>query len=43
MLPYISEFIGTAIMILLGCGVCAGVSLKKSGMLGGSTVHVTLG
>lgn len=30
MSPYAAEFIGTMILIALGGGVCAGVSLKKS-------------
>lgn len=30
MSPYAAEFIGTMILIVLGSGVCAGVSLKKS-------------
>lgn len=30
MSPYTAEFIGTMILIVLGSGVCAGVSLKKS-------------
>ena len=28
--PFWGELVGTAILILLGCGVCAGVSLQKS-------------
>ena len=32
MLPYIAEFLGTALLILLGGGVCANVNLRKSGM-----------
>ena len=31
MLPYIAEFLGTMILILLGDGVVANVSLNKSG------------
>lgn len=41
MLPYISEFLGTMILILLGCGVCCNVNLDKSGMKGGGTVQIT--
>lgn len=43
MLPYLAEFIGTALLVLLGDGVCANVNLNKSGMKGGGTVHITLG
>lgn len=42
MLPYIAEFIGTMLLILLGDGVVANVSLEKSGMKGGGTVQITL-
>ena len=28
--PYISEFVGTTILLLLGAGVVANVSLKKT-------------
>lgn len=43
MLPYIAEFIGTAMLLLLGCGVVANVSLEKSGMKSGSGVMITMG
>lgn len=43
MLPYLAEFIGTALLVLLGDGVCANVNLSKSGMKGGGTVHIALG
>lgn len=42
MLPYISEFIGTALLIILGCGVVANVNLNKSGMKGAGSIQVTL-
>lgn len=42
MLPYIAEFVGSAILLLLGTSVCANVSLKKSGMEGGGMVQITL-
>lgn len=42
MLPYISEFIGTALLLLLGTGVVANVNLKKSGMFGGGVVVITI-
>ena len=43
MLPYVSEFIGTAIMMILGNGLCANVNLDKSNMKGSGYVHVTIG
>jgi len=39
----IAEFIGTAFLVLLGDGVCCNVSLNKSGMKGGNTVHILIG
>ena len=36
------EFLGTMIMILLGCGVVACVSLKKSKGEGGTRTHTVL-
>ena len=42
MLPYIAEFIGTMLLILLGDGVVANVNLNKSGMKGGGSVQITL-
>ena len=43
MKPLIGEFIGTALLVLLGDGVCCNVSLNKSGMKGGNTVHILIG
>ena len=43
MQAYIGEFIGTALLVLLGDGVCCNVSLNKSGMKGGNTVHILIG
>jgi len=43
MLRYLAEFIGTAILIILGDGVCANVNLNKSGMKGAGAVQITLG
>ena len=40
---YLAEFIGTAILTLLGCGVVAGVSLARSKALNGGWIVVTLG
>ena len=42
MLPYIAEFLGTMILIILGDGVVANVNLNKSGMKGGGTVKITI-
>jgi len=42
MQAYIGEFIGTALLVLLGDGVCCNVSLNKSGMKGGNTVHILI-
>ncbi len=42
MLPYIGEFIGTFMLILLGNGVVANVSLNKSGMKDAGAVQITL-
>ncbi len=43
MQAYIAEFIGTAMLVLLGDGVCCNVSLNKSGMKGGNSVHILIG
>lgn len=43
MLEFISEFIGTMLLILLGDGVVANVNLNKSGMKGGGTLQITVG
>lgn len=42
MLPYIAEFLGTMILILLGDGVVANVTLNKSGMKGAGSIQITL-
>lgn len=42
MLPYVAEFVGTALLILLGTSVVANVNLKKSGMSGGGVVVITI-
>ncbi len=42
MLAYISEFLGTMILILLGDGVVANVNLEKSGMKGAGATQITL-
>lgn len=42
MLPYIAEFLGTMILILLGDGVVANVTLNKSGMKGAGSIQITI-
>lgn len=41
MLIFIAELIGTMMLIVLGCGVCANVSLNKSGMKGAGSIQIT--
>ena len=41
MLPFIGEFIGTMLLIILGDGVVANVTLNKSGMRGAGSVQIT--
>lgn len=41
MLAYIAEFIGTFMLILLGDGVVANVTLNKSGMKGAGSIQIT--
>lgn len=43
MLPYIGEFLGTMILILLGDGVVANACLNKTGMKGAGALHITMG
>lgn len=42
-LVFLSEIVGTAILILLGCGVVANVALAKNKGLGGGFLMVTIG
>lgn len=42
MTPYIAEFVGTMILIILGDGVVANVNLNKSGMKGAGSIQITL-
>ena len=42
MLPYLAEFLGTMLLILLGDGVVANVTLNKSGMKGAGSIQITL-
>lgn len=41
MLPYLAEFLGTMILIILGDGVVANVNLNKSGMKGAGPIQIT--
>jgi len=43
MQAYLCEFIGTAMLVLLGDGVCMNVSLNKSGFKGSSTTLIAIG
>ncbi|MDD6288741.1 MAG: aquaporin family protein [Eggerthellales bacterium] len=43
MTPYICEFLGTMILVMLGDSVVCNVNLKKSNMFGGGVVIITLG
>ncbi len=40
---FLAELIGTAMLVMLGDGVCCNISLNKSGMKGGNTVHIGIG
>lgn len=42
MMPYIGEFIGTAMLVLLGDCVVANCTLDKSGMKGGGSLQITV-
>ena len=41
MLPYLAEFIGTCLLILLGDGVVANTLLNRSGMKGAGPIQIT--
>ncbi len=43
MQAYIAEFVGTALLVILGDGVCCNVSLEKSGFKGGGPVYILIG
>ncbi|MCR4589273.1 MAG: aquaporin family protein [Lachnospiraceae bacterium] len=43
MQAYIAEFVGTALLVLLGDGVCCNVNLEKSGFKGGGAVYILIG
>lgn len=40
---FMAELVGTCLLIILGCGVCANVNLNKSGMKGAGVVQITIG
>ncbi|WP_374706287.1 MIP/aquaporin family protein [Paenibacillus sp. J22TS3] len=41
--PFVAELLGTMILIVLGAGVCAGVSLKKSFAANSGWIVITMG
>ena len=41
-LKYLCEFLGTMMLILLGDGVVANVTLNKSGMQGAGSIQITI-
>lgn len=43
MQAYLCEFIGTAMLVLLGDGVCMSATLNKSGFKGSNSVYITIG
>lgn len=43
MTEFLAEIIGTALLILLGCGVVAGVTLKKTKSNNGGWIVITMG
>jgi glycerol uptake facilitator protein len=43
MTPFVAELIGTAMLIVLGAGVCAGVSLKNSFAQSSGWIVITMG
>ncbi len=43
MQQFLAEFLGTAMLILLGNGVVANTQLERSGMQKGGSVHITIG
>ena len=43
MQAYLAEFVGTAMLVLLGDGVCCTVNLEGSGMKGSGVVHILIG
>lgn len=43
MLPYIGEFLGTMMLILIGESLNANVTLNKSGMQGAGPIQITIG
>ncbi|MBB5336989.1 MIP/aquaporin family protein [Pectinatus brassicae] len=43
MLPYVAEFIGTAMLVLIGNAGMANISLEKSSMKGSGALHISIG
>lgn len=43
MLPYIGEFVGTCLLVLMGNGICANVNLKKSWFKDAGPIFITIG
>ncbi len=43
MTPFLGELVGTMVLIILGAGVCAGTSLKKSYAQNGGWIVITMG
>lgn len=43
MSPFLGELIGTALLIIFGAGVCAGVNLKKSYAANSGWIVITMG
>ncbi|MGP3561085.1 MIP/aquaporin family protein [Geobacillus sp. BK01] len=43
MSPFLGEFVGTALLIIFGAGVCAGVNLKKSYAANSGWLVITMG
>lgn len=42
MMPYIGEFVGTALLVMLGDSVVSNCTLDKSGMKGGGSLQITI-
>ena len=43
MVPYLSEFIGTIMLVVLGDGICAANTLNHSNFQGSGPIYVILG
>ena len=42
LVKFLAEFVGTMLLIILGDGVVANVTLNKSGMKGAGSIQITL-